>query len=260
MKIEGGYYIKARKLRNSDIAKKPPCYREIWDWLIEQANHSTNGAIPRGSCMRSIRDMQEGLSWYIGYRKGKYTKSQCENALKWLRREGMITTTKTTRGMFIKVDNYKDYQNPKNYESNNGNNNESNKTATTQPHYKQECKNVKNVKKEHSLFDFWNSLEIIVHKNIKGKAGNRTFKGCLEQALKDNNEETIREAMQNYKTILEGEEYFWKYRWTIGEFLIRGLDKFLTINKPFENFRIGKENQEKKEQNYDKLTARYSNR
>ncbi len=114
--------------------------------------------------------------------------------------------------------------------------------------------------KTFSLFDFWNSLKIIIHKNIKGKVGNRTFKGCLEQALKDNNEKTIREAMQNYKTILEGEEYFWKYRWTVGEFLIRGLDKFLTINKPFENFRIGKENQETKEQNYDKLTARYSNR
>ena len=102
-------------------------------------------------------------------------------------------------------------------------------------------KNVKNVKKEHSLFDFWNSLKIIIHKNIKGKVGNRTFKGCLEQALNDNNEETIRDAMQNYKTILEGEEYFWKYRWTVGEFLIRGLDKFLTINKPFENFVIKEE-------------------
>jgi len=114
--------------------------------------------------------------------------------------------------------------------------------------------------KTFSLFDFWNSLKIIIHKNIKGKVGNRTFKGCLEQALKDNTEEIIREAMQNYKTILEGEEYFWKYRWTVGEFLIRGLDKFLTINNPFENFRIGKENQEKKEPNYAKLKAKFSNR
>lgn len=147
MKIDGGYYLKARKLRNSDIAKKPPCYREIWDWLIEQANHSTKGVFPRGSCMRSIRDIQEGLHWMIGYRKMTYKKWQCENALKWLRREGMITTTKTTRGMVIKVDNYKDYQNPKNYEHNSSNNNESNKQTTTPPHYKQECKNVKNVKK-----------------------------------------------------------------------------------------------------------------
>ena len=54
--IEGGYYLKPRCLRNSDIARKPPCYREIWDWLIEQANHCNNKGIPRGSCVRRIKE------------------------------------------------------------------------------------------------------------------------------------------------------------------------------------------------------------
>jgi hypothetical protein len=37
--IPGGYYIKARALRNSWIAHAAPVVRETWDYLIENANH-----------------------------------------------------------------------------------------------------------------------------------------------------------------------------------------------------------------------------
>ena len=242
MKIDGGYYIKARCIQNSEIAIMPPYIREIWDWLLKEANHSekkVNGSvIKRGQLVRTFKDIQEGLHWMIGWRKMTYKKWQCENAMKFLRERSMITTTKTTRGMLIDIDKYSYYQDPKNYENNRKADRRATDNKQTTDTINKNVKNDKNVNSTYSLFDFWNSLKIIVHKDIKGKVGNRTFKGCLEQALDDNTEETIREAMQNYKTILEGEEYFWKYRWTIGEFLIRGLDKFLTINKPFENFAI----------------------
>ena len=38
-KIKGGYYIKARQIQDSEIAHSPPHFREIWDWLIKEANH-----------------------------------------------------------------------------------------------------------------------------------------------------------------------------------------------------------------------------
>ena len=121
-KIKGGYYIKARCIQDSEISIMPPYIREIWDWLLKEANHAekkTNGiTIERGQLIRTFKDIQEGLKWMIGYRKMTYKKWQCENAMKFLRERSMITTLKTTRGMFITICNYSLYQDPTNYESN----------------------------------------------------------------------------------------------------------------------------------------------
>ena len=45
----------------------------------------------------------------------------------------------------------------------------------------------------------------------------------------------------------EGKEYFFNYRWTLKEFLTRGLDRFLDSNLPFENFLLDKEGKLHKE-------------
>ena len=53
----------------------------------------------------------------VGWRKEAYSKSDCETAMKWLKKHTMITTTKTTRGLIVTILNYDIYQNPKNYEN-----------------------------------------------------------------------------------------------------------------------------------------------
>lgn len=151
-KIKGGYYMKARCIQNSEIAIMPPYVREIWDWLLKEANHTdrkVNGiVIKRGQLIRTFKDIQRELHWMIGWRKMTYKKWQCEKAMKFLRERAMITTMKTTRGMFITICNYEYYQNPKNYESNK-------KADTITTDQKQTAdtinKNLKNVKnKIHS--------------------------------------------------------------------------------------------------------------
>ena len=123
MKIKGGYYIKARCIQDSEIARMPPYVREIWDWLLKEANHTEKKVdgviIKRGQLIRSFKDIQKGLFWKVGYRKMSYKKWHCEKSMKFLREKAMIVTTKTTRGMFITICNYNYYQNPTNYESNN---------------------------------------------------------------------------------------------------------------------------------------------
>ena len=155
MKIKGGYYIKARCIQDSEIAIMPPYVREMWDWLLKEANHTenkTNGVtIKRGQLIRSFKDIQKGLHWMIGYRKMSYEKWQCEKSMRFLREQGMVATTKTTRGMFITICNYDYYQTPKNYESN--------KRATARVTREQQLtdtinkndKNDKNVKKRDTL-------------------------------------------------------------------------------------------------------------
>jgi len=128
-KIAGGYYLKARQIQNSEIAHSPPHFREIWDWLLKEANHQDNKChgktLKRGQLLATYNDITDGLSWKIGYRKQSYTKSQCEKAMKFLRSRSMIETTKTTRGLIITIHNYDKYQNPKNYERDSEGDNES---------------------------------------------------------------------------------------------------------------------------------------
>ena len=115
--------MKARCIQESDIAHAPPHVREIWDWLLKECNHSprkvSGKTIKRGQCVRTYKDIVDGLKWKVGYRTCRYSKWDCERAMKYLRKHDMIATTKTTRGMIITILNYDYYQNPKNYESHN---------------------------------------------------------------------------------------------------------------------------------------------
>lgn len=115
--IKGGYVLQARKIESSEISHKSPHIREIFNWLYRNANYKDREQLKRGQLVCTYKDIQEGLSWYIGYRKEMYSKSQCETALKALKKATMITTTRTTRGMVVTICNYDFYQNPDNYEN-----------------------------------------------------------------------------------------------------------------------------------------------
>ena len=115
--IEGGYYMKARKIQESEISTAPPHVREIWDLLLMKCNYLDKDKFKKGDCFVSYSQIQEDLSWYVGWRKHSYTRGQCETAMKWLRKKLMITTRKTTRGIIVTVCRYEYYQNAKNYEN-----------------------------------------------------------------------------------------------------------------------------------------------
>ena len=159
-RIQGGYYIKARKIKESSIAHAPPHVREIWDYLIREANHQGQKrygeTLERGQVFTSYDDIREDLHWMIGWRKHRYTKAQCEIAMKFLRstsRNGaMIATRKTTRGMIITILNYDFYQDPKNYESHSESHNENHNETCSSPQTSDTIdKNVKNEKKEERI-------------------------------------------------------------------------------------------------------------
>ena len=144
--IDGGYYIKARKIQTSEIMRAPPCVREVWDYLLMMANHSDNLVCKRGQHITTVNAIREALCWYAGWRKETYKKSACENSMKWLRERGMITTTKTTRGTLVTICNYSFYQDPKNYESRTA-------TSTNADHVPKPCrtinKNEKNIRNKN---------------------------------------------------------------------------------------------------------------
>lgn len=119
----------SRKLIESEIWDKPPLYLKVWMYLLMRAQFKPYKNLERGELVVSIPELIEACSYKVGYRTEKPTKSQIFNILEWLRNsdeashEGyandtMIETTKTTRGMVVKVLNYNVYQDSKNYEHN----------------------------------------------------------------------------------------------------------------------------------------------
>jgi hypothetical protein len=119
-KIPGGYYIKARAIQKSSIMRQPPHVREIWDYLLMNANHSDNKyggySVKRGQLFRTYKQIREDLSWNVGWRKETYNENQTKKAMKFLRESLMIATAKEPGGVMITVLNYNYYQDPANYE------------------------------------------------------------------------------------------------------------------------------------------------
>lgn len=237
--IPGGYYIKARTIQESKIMSKPPYMRDIWDYLLREANHKdrkSNGRmIKRGQLVRSFRAIQNDLCWYCGFRKETYKKWQCEKTMAWLREQGMITTTKTTRGLVVTIEQYGFYQNPKNYENNKGSNmKETGKQQSTDTINKN-VKNGENDKNEKDIdrrivkeiFNHWVGLKhTISHRNITG------FKKHIEARLEDYSVTELKEAMNNYNEAIERDDCYWTHSsWGLDDFLKqksgKQVDRFL---------------------------------
>lgn len=150
-KIPGGYYIKARAIQKSNIMRQPPHVREIWDYLLMNANHSDRKyggySIKRGQLFRTYKQIREDLSWNVGWRKETYNENQTKKAMKFLREALMIDTTKEPGGVLITICNYELYQDPRNYERTSERTNERtiDEPSTNQP--APYNKNVEEVKK-----------------------------------------------------------------------------------------------------------------
>ena len=89
------------------------------------------------------------------------------------------------------------------------------------------------------IFEFWNSKEIIVHRDIDGCSGE------INARLQFYSVEEIKESIENYEKILHSEEYVFSYPWPLNDFLGRKKDnvaRFLNSSKPFESFQKKEKN------------------
>ncbi|HNX66486.1 MAG TPA: hypothetical protein PKH02_06350 [Bacteroidales bacterium] len=118
--IKGGYILQPRVIQESEISTAPPYVREIWSYLLREANSQEiryNGhRVKRGQLFRSYAEIREALKWYIGWRRCIYTEMQTKKAMKFLRDTGRIDTRKELGGVLITILKYEYYQNPNNYE------------------------------------------------------------------------------------------------------------------------------------------------
>jgi hypothetical protein len=72
----------------------------------------------------------------------------------------------------------------------------------------------------NNIYSVWNESKIIVHQKIT-----REMEKAYKKVSKDYSEEEIITAIKNYSEILNESDWF-NYKWTLSEFLTRGLSKF----------------------------------
>lgn len=92
-------------------------------------------------------------------------------------------------------------------------------------------KEIKKTKDIYIVFKFWNDTKIIVHRSMSKK-----IEGHINAKLENYSVEEICNAIENYSLVLNGEQYFWTHKWTLAEFLLRGLEKFTDESDPLQNF------------------------
>jgi len=72
------------------------------------------------------------------------------------------------------------------------------------------------------VLEHWNSKGIIRHRRLTDK-----FRRSVNAALKIYTLGEVKNAIDNYERVLSGPEFYWTHKWTLKEFLDRGLEKFL---------------------------------
>jgi hypothetical protein len=77
-----------------------------------------------------------------------------------------------------------------------------------------------NININKDILEFWNSKEIIKHKDYPDK---------LDKLIKKSgySKEDILHSITNYSLVLKDTESFFNYKWTLCEFISRGVEKFL---------------------------------
>ena len=78
----------------------------------------------------------------------------------------------------------------------------------------------------------WNDQGIINHKKVTTR-----MKKSIDKILKEADYPLVEvfKAFENYANILKSNNYKWSYKWTMEDFLSRGLHKFIDEAQPFGN-------------------------
>ena len=89
-----------------------------------------------------------------------------------------------------------------------------------------------------SIFEYWNKQKIISHKKLTEK-----IKTKIKSGLKEYSKGDIMIAIRKYSVVLLSKDYYWTHKWTLTDFLQRGLTRF--VDTPLENFKTGQNGFEK---------------
>ena len=135
-------WVKAhRKTEESDIwTRKPAWWFKVWTYLIWRVNFEDKGQVKRGQQFFTHQMIYNGCYLSIDGIKVR----AIDNVIRWLKSNDMLTTQKTTRGMFITICNYEAYQSDKKLKNDTGEHQDVKTKRHTNDTIIKELKNEKN--------------------------------------------------------------------------------------------------------------------
>jgi hypothetical protein len=87
-----------------------------------------------------------------------------------------------------------------------------------------------------SIAEAWLAHSPPLTKHRPALFSTKPFKTSMKNALAVYSAAEIAEAIANYATVLASDEHYFSHRWTLRDFLVRGLNNFVAEAKPLENF------------------------
>lgn len=107
--INGGATIWARQTIDSEVFYwRPDKWFKIWFFIVNKVNHKDTKLFKRGTNFMTY----EEISRYT-----KATRDQIDGFMRFSKKNKMLTTQKTTRGMVVEVSKYDYFQRLSNYEN-----------------------------------------------------------------------------------------------------------------------------------------------
>lgn len=178
--IKGGAFQIARKLFQSELwIYKPSSWKVVWVYILGKVSHKKNGKCERG----------EGFfQWTkeIPLVGDDITLDMIKKSTTFFRKNEMISTRRSTRGVFIKVLNYNTYQTIDNYKSTTQSTKKALEKHQRSTTIDKNVKNVKNVQEESTpsknAKTFFKGVKDLMEKVESEEAeSTKTFLRTLEQ-------------------------------------------------------------------------------
>lgn len=220
--MQQGFIFVWRKLMESNIwMDKPSWWLKIWEYILFKVNHAPNKKFPRGQNF-----FNRGMIYYdCCLYNDNVKETSIKNIIDWLKKERMITTQKTTRGMIITVLNYETYQPRKEHRKDTEQHTARNSQGTLKEHRKDtinnNVNNENNERKEIKLIatEIKNWFEIFWQQYPRKLYKKRTIPVFFEKIRTDRDWEKLKIALTNYNKSKDVEDgtimnaYNWLENW-----------------------------------------------
>jgi len=102
--------------------------------------------------------------------------------------------------------------------------------AAYQSEYERQ-KKYRNADKHRSIFEAWNEQKVVLHKTLTDE-----MERAMETALRNYSADDVVLSIRNYGDIINNNGYYFKYKWTLKDFLKRGLEKFMDGEVARQNY------------------------
>lgn len=214
-----------RKSRESVVFQSANLWK-VWCWCLIRATHKRRKILFAGKEIE-LKPGQFITGRFQGAEECNMKPGTFKDQIYKLEKLKNIDTKSDNRKTLITIVNWEEYQH---LELQSDSSSDNYPTSTRQ--LSDTNKNERIKEEVLTLFEYWNELKIIEHRKLTDKT-----KRKINGSLKDYSIDEIKSSINNYKLILESPLFFFNYKWTLADFLQRGLEKFLDLETAKNNYK-----------------------